>query len=162
KPVYFSMFGIWTKKSGYGRFKGGHEEHMVCLDKSVQRLAKAKDADVYAYVAETFEESPNVFVAGPDLKDARQVTHTNPFQSNYAWGHTELSEYKRPGGERLQGVLFYPAGYEQGKKYPMVVYLYEKLSDSLHRYSAPSEREYYNPGAITSHGYFVLMPDIVF
>jgi len=32
----------------------------------------------------------------------------------------------------------------------------------LHQYSAPSERNYYNAGAITSHGYFMLEPDIVF
>jgi dipeptidyl aminopeptidase/acylaminoacyl peptidase len=42
------------------------------------------------------------------------------------------------------------------------VYLYEKLSDGLHRYSPLSERSYYNPSAITSHDYFLLMPDIVF
>ena len=44
----------------------------------------------------------------------------------------------------------------------MVVYLYEKLSDHLHHYVRSSERNYYNPGAFTSHGYFLLMPDIVF
>mgnify|MGYP003693787249 CR=1 FL=1 len=32
-------------------------------------------------------------------------------------------------GQRLQGVLRYPAGLRAGKKYPMVVYVYEKLSD---------------------------------
>jgi len=54
----------------------------------------------------------------------------------------------------LQGALYYPAGYEPGKKYPMVVYMYEKLSDGLHRYSTPSERDYYNPSAITSTDIF--------
>lgn len=162
KPVYVSLFGIWTKKSGYGRLVSGKEERLVLVDKDVQRLAKAKDADVFAYVSQTFEESPNAFVAGADLQQAKQVTHTNPFQSNYAWGRDELIEYKSPSGERLQGALYYPAGYEAGKKYPMIVYMYEKLSDGLHRYSAPSERDYYNPGAITSHGYLLLMPDIVF
>jgi dipeptidyl aminopeptidase/acylaminoacyl peptidase len=101
-------------------------------------------------------------VGGGDLKDLKQVTRTNPFQSNYAWGRSQLIEYKSPGGQRLQGALYYPASYESGKKYPMIVYLYEKLSDQLHRYSVLSERIYYNPAAMTSHGYFVLMPDIVF
>jgi dipeptidyl aminopeptidase/acylaminoacyl peptidase len=44
----------------------------------------------------------------------------------------------------------------------MVVQVYEKRSDSLHQYSAPSEREYYNISSFTSAGYFVLEPDIVF
>jgi dipeptidyl aminopeptidase/acylaminoacyl peptidase len=161
KPLYLSLFGVWSKKSGYARLDT-KEEHLLCVDKSILRLSKAKDADVYAYVQETFEESPNYFVAGADLHDARRASETNPFQSKYAWGRNELIEYKNERGDRLQGTLYYPAGYEAGKRYPMIVYMYEKLSDGLHRYSAPSEREYYNPGAITSHGYFLLMPDIVF
>ena len=40
--------------------------------------------------------------------------------------------------------------------------LYERLSDGLHRYVAPSERDYYNTGVFTSQGYIVLQPDIVF
>ena len=167
KPMYLSLFGIWTKKSGFARLKPGGsgsltEEHLVWQDKSVNQLAKAKDADVFEYVQQTFTESPNAFVSSPDLKDAKRVTNTNPFQSNYAWGHEELIEYKNSHGERLQGALYYPAGYDPAKKYPMVVYMYEKLSDGLHQYSAPSERNYYNAGAITSHGYFMLEPDIVF
>ena len=100
--------------------------------------------------------------AARSLKGARQVTTTNPFISKYAWGRSEVIEYKSERGERLQGTLLYPAGYEAGKKYPMIVYLYEKLSDGVHRFVAPSEREYYNLAAFTSQGYAVLQPDIVF
>jgi acetyl esterase/lipase len=167
KPLYLSMFGIWTKKSGYARLNPSasskfSEEHLIWLDKNVDRLGKAKDAEVFEYVEQTFTESPNAFVVGADLKNPRQVTKTNAFQSNYAWGHEELVDYKNSRGERLQGALYYPAGYDPAKKYPMVVYMYEKLSDGLHQYSSPSERNYYNAGAITSHGYFLLEPDIVF
>lgn len=167
KPLYLSMFGIWTKKSGYARLTlnaSGKptEEHLVWQDKSVTQLGKAKDADVFEYVVQTFTESPNAFVGGADLKAPKQVTKTNPFQNNYAWGKEELIDYKNSHGEHLQGALYYPAGYDPSKKYPMVVYMYEKLSDGLHQYSAPSERNYYNVGAVTSHGYFMLEPDIVF
>jgi dipeptidyl aminopeptidase/acylaminoacyl peptidase len=167
KPVYVSLFGIWSKKSGYARLNlkesgANKPARLIWEDQGVERLAKAKDADVYEYVTETFEKSPNVFVGGPELAGAKCVIETNKFQSNYAWGHSELIEYKSPKGQRLQGALYYPAGYEPGRKYPMIVYLYEKLSDGLHRYSPLSERIYYNPSAFTSHGYFVLMPDIVF
>ena len=44
----------------------------------------------------------------------------------------------------------------------MIVYNYELLSQNVHRYVAPSDREYYNVSVFTSHGYFVLQPDIVF
>jgi dipeptidyl aminopeptidase/acylaminoacyl peptidase len=162
KPLYLTMFGIWSKKSGYARLSGGKTEPLIWADKSIDRLAKAKDADTYVWVSQTFEESPNYFAAGPNLSDAKRISNTNPFQANYAWSHSELIDYKNPKGVHLQGALYYPAGYEPGKKYPMIVYLYEKLSDGLHHYAPPSERTYYSPSAITSHGYFLLMPDIVF
>ena len=121
KPIYLSLFGIWTKKSGFARLKPGAsgaftEEHLLWLDKSLDHLAKAKDADVFECVQQTFVDSPNAFIAGPDLKDSKAVTKTNPFQSNYAWGREELIEYKNSHNERLQGALFHPTGYDPAKK----------------------------------------------
>jgi len=163
KPAYLSLFGLRSKKSGFARLRfGAGVERLVWLDKSVQRLAKAKDAEVYSYSIEGFDDSPDVFVGDAALKAAKQVTNTNPFQSDYTWGSSELVEYKTERGDSLQGALSYPAGYEAGKKYPMVVYLYERLSDGLHRYSAPSERDYYNIAAFTHNDYLVFRPDIIF
>ena len=163
-PVYLEMFGIWNKKSGYARLAPGSSapEKLVWLDKSVARLARAKDADVYHYVVQSFDDSPDAFVGGADLKSPKQITATNPFQSAFAWSRAELVEFKSEKGQRLQGVLRYPAGYERGKKYPMIVQVYEKRSNALHSYSAPSEREYYNVSSFTSRGYFEFEPDIVF
>ena len=105
----------------------------VWLDKSVTRLAKAKDADVYEYVVQSYDDSPDAFVGGARSQE-REAGHRRPMRSRrkYAWGHAELVEFKSEKGQRLQGVLRYPAGYETGKKYPMIVYVYEKRSDSLH------------------------------
>ena len=86
-----------------------------------------------------YDDSPDLFVGGADLKAAKQITTTNAFQRNYAWGKSEIVDYKTDKGVRLQGALYYPAGYEPGKRYPMIVYIYEKLSDSVHRYVAPSD-----------------------
>jgi dipeptidyl aminopeptidase/acylaminoacyl peptidase len=162
KPVYLSLYGIWTKKTGYAILSGDTVEKAVWLDKGVSRLIKAKNSDTYAYVAEAFDASPNYFTASADLKNPKQISDTNPFQSNYAWGKAQLIEYKSPKGERLQGALFYPANYEPGKQYPMLVHIYERESNYLHRYFPVSERSPYSEAIWTSKGYFVLMPDIVF
>ncbi len=163
KPVYLSLYGEWTKKSGYGRLMPGSAVNcLVWLDQNVGSLAKAKDAEIYAYIMQDYDDSPDVFVGAADLRDSKQVTKTNPFQSNFAWGHSELITYNTDKGRKLQGALFYPAGYETGKKYPMIVYNYELLSQNVHRYVAPSDRSYYNISVFTSQGYIVLEPDIVF
>jgi dipeptidyl aminopeptidase/acylaminoacyl peptidase len=158
-----SLFGLWSKKSGYGSLSpSGSLSRLIFEDKAVTALAKAREADVYAYMSQAFDDSPDIFVGGPGLAGAKQATTSNAFLSKYAWGHAELVEFKSARGERLQGALYYPAGYEAGKKYPMVVYLYEKLSDGVHRFVAPSERDYYNASVFTSQGYLVFQPDIVF
>ena len=164
KPMHVSLFGSWTKRSGYGRLDPGTPavKRLLFDDKSITGLARAKDADVYAYVAQRFDDPPAALVGGPELKDARAVVKTNAFASDYAWGKSELIEYKNDRGERMQGALFYPAGYQPGKKYPMIVYMYERLSDGLHRWSSPSDREPYNAAVFTSLGYLYLQPDIVF
>lgn len=165
KPIYFSLFGEWTKRSGYARLDpaaASRPERMVWFDKRIDRLTKARQADVYAYVTQAFDDSPDYFVTSAALANGRRVTTTNPFQEKYGWGRAELVEYKSARGERLQGVLHYPADYEAGKRYPMVVYMYEQLSDGLHAYSSPSDRAPYNAAVFTSQGYFFFQPDIVF
>jgi dipeptidyl aminopeptidase/acylaminoacyl peptidase len=175
KPMYVSLFGLWSKKSGYGRVRLGNgaarpaAERLVWLDKSVGRLAKAKDSDVFQYSVEAFEDPPAIHVADGSLASTKPVIKTNPFFDQYAWGHTETIEYKTDrlstgSGQPalLQGTLYYPAGYEAGKRYPMIVYIYERLSDGVHRWGTPSERDYYSVSAWTTRGYLVLQPDIVF
>lgn len=156
RPTYLSLFGKWTKKSGFAVMKSGKEEHTTYEDRNIGRLTIAKDAATLAYVSESFQESPRVVV------DGKAVLVTNPNQSNFAWGRGEIIEYKNSKGERLQGALYYPAGYTPGRTYPMVIYMYEKLSDNVHHYVAPSERDYYNTSVLTANGYVVLHPDIVF
>ncbi|HVL66158.1 MAG TPA: prolyl oligopeptidase family serine peptidase [Vicinamibacterales bacterium] len=164
KPVILSLFGTWTKRSGYARWNPAAKavERLLYEDKAIAGLAKARDAGVFLYTSQRFDDSPDAFVAGADLRNATQVTATNPFMAKFAWGRSEVIEFKSDRGQRLQGTLYYPAGYEPGRAYPMVVYLYEKLSDGVHRFVPPSERDYYNTSALTSQGYVVFQPDIVF
>jgi dipeptidyl aminopeptidase/acylaminoacyl peptidase len=162
EPQYFLLTGEWTKRHGYARLVDGRLERLLYQDANVGRLTKAKEADVYLYVVQDFDDSPDYFAAGPNLRDGRQISHTNPFHDDYLWGHSELIEYQNSWGERLQGALFYPADYEPGRQYPMIVYIYEIRSPSVHSYSVPSNRSAYNTAVWTSQGYFVLQPDIVY
>jgi dipeptidyl aminopeptidase/acylaminoacyl peptidase len=163
EPLHVSLHGLRDQKRGYARvMPSGAVQRLVFLDKYVIGLMKARSAPVYAYRAESRDDSPDWFVGGATLVDAQQVTATNPFMSQYAWGRTELVTYRNETGRELQGVLLYPAGHDPARKYPMIVYAYERLSQTAHLFQAPNERSYYSQTAWTQHGYFVLLPDIVF
>lgn len=160
-PIYVAMMGRRTKASGWSRVANGAVERLVYGDASYRALQRADSATVFAYVRSRYDESPNAFV-GSALSSAKAMTATNPFQANYAWGKAELLNFRSTIGQNLQGILYYPANYDASKKYPLIVYTYERLSDGLHNYVAPNQTNYYNTTVFTQQGYFVLYPDIVF
>ncbi len=162
KPIYLTLEGRWTKRSGYARLENGKEQQLIYTDKRISGLEKAKDADVFVYQRGAWDESPNYLATGLAFSDAKLVSDTNPFLAQYAWGKADLVDYKNSHGDRLQGALYYPANYEKGKQYPMIVQIYEIESNQLHNFTPPSERNTYNAAVWSQHGYFVLRPDIVF
>lgn len=163
EPLYLSMRGDKTKKSGYGRISTkGKLEELVYEDLAVSSLSKAKDAQVFAIRKEDYNDSPDLFTTTDKFKNFTQVTLTNPQQGDFKWGKSELVNFKNRKGEELQGALYYPANYEQGKKYPMIVYIYEILSTGVHRYTSPSLTSAYNTTNYTTDGYFVFQPDIIY
>ena len=171
-PIYLALNGRWTKKGGFARLTIGAAgapgasaaapERLVWADKSVWPLTKARNAGVFAYRVQDFDDPPDIFVGDANLAAAVQVTRINAFQADYAWGRSTLVEYRNAQGQRLQGALYYPAGYVPGRQYPMIVYVYERLSQGVHNYVVPSERSPYNTAVFTANGYVVLQPDIVF
>jgi dipeptidyl aminopeptidase/acylaminoacyl peptidase len=162
-PVYLSLNGRLTKKSGYARLTIGKPvERLVYDDARITRLIRADSTDVLAFTRERFNDPVDWYVGGPLLRDPRQVTAFNAFHTNYAWGKSELVEFTSATERPLQAALYYPANYDPARKYPMIVYTYERLSQNVHQYPVPSERSYYSTAVWTANGYFVLQPDIVF
>jgi dipeptidyl aminopeptidase/acylaminoacyl peptidase len=163
EPLYVALYGEWTKDSGYGRIRAnGSVEALVYGDRSISRIAKADDAERYIFVAQRYDMPPNVHVADASFASPRQVTSVNAHVDGFLWGRSELIDYENTWGERLQGALFYPANYEPGRQYPMIVYPYERRSQVLHSWSNPSETNAYNTTVFTQNGYFVLQPDVVY
>ncbi|MGH7469152.1 MAG: S9 family peptidase [Longimicrobiales bacterium] len=162
RPTYLSLVGDWTKQSGLARLTARGAERLLWENQNIGRLSKAEQADMFAYVAQSYQDSPDLFVAGPTLRDLQQVSETNPFQKDYAWSRAELIEFTNGRGENTQAILNYPANYQPGRRYPMVVYIYERLTNQLHNYVVPSERSQYNISNFTQNGFFVLRPDITY
>lgn len=161
KPVYFSAYGDKSKKFGFYKLEKNKLTKLLFEDAYLSRLVKAKDANVFTYSKQDYHISPELFVT-ENFTDSKEVIATNPQQKNYYWGKSELVSFTNKKGKQMQGALFYPANYEPGKQYPMIVYIYEILSNTVHMYSSPSVRSAYNTTNYTTNGYFVFRPDIVY
>ena len=168
QPLWFTVYGEWTKKAGISKIEKGRPAPTVLLwdDAIFGPLVKARKADLYFYTRETFKDTPDWHVADATLKSPTRLTDANPQQKDFLWSSGQiLVDYridpKSGRSDRLQGALFLPAGYEQGKKYPTIVYYYEKTSQSFNRYTAPSSNGF-NKSVYTSNGYAVFYPDITY
>ncbi|HVF97216.1 MAG TPA: prolyl oligopeptidase family serine peptidase [Flavisolibacter sp.] len=161
KPIYLSTYGDKSKKFGYAKLEGGKLTNLLFEDDMVNRLVKAKDAPAFLYVKQDFDQPPSLY-ATDNFSNATQVVATNPQQKDFYWGKSDLITYTNKKGKKMQGALFYPANYEPGKKYPMITYIYETVSNTVHGYTTPSQRSPYNAANFTTAGYFVFRPDIVY
>lgn len=161
KPIYFSAYGDTTKQFGYYVYEKSKLTPLIFENKMIFRLSKATDANSFSYVKQDYNVSPELYQT-ENFTASKKIVSTNPQQANYNWGKSELVNFKNKKGQALQGALFYPANYEPGKKYPMIVYIYEILSNTVHSYQNPSTRSAYNTTNYTTQGYFVFRPDIVY
>lgn len=116
------------------------------------------------YTQERYDLPPEILAINTKSKKSEVIFQSNPQHSQYKWGKSKLIDYKTENGDMLQGALFYPANYAVNTKYPMVVYIYEKLSNKLHKYENPSlfNGANINITNLTQRGYFVFCPDIVY
>lgn len=164
KPVLLSAFGEDTKKAGFYQLADGQLKELVYDDASYSNPQKAAKADEYLFTRQTFTEFPDLRVSGTDFKDAKKISDANPQQSEYLWGHRILFDFKDHDGHKLQGMLTIPDDYKPGEKRPMLVNFYEKNSQNLNRYSAPSYLTGMGsmPIEATSRGYITMIPDVYF
>jgi dipeptidyl aminopeptidase/acylaminoacyl peptidase len=166
QPQYFHALAEWTRQAGIFRCDDGKPAltKLLWADAEFGNLHKAQKADVFVYTRETVKDFPDCFAVDADFKEPRRLTDVNPIQAQFAWcPGTQLVEYKGIKGEKLQGLLLLPAGYEKGKSYPTIVFVYEKLTDRRNRYLMPTlPSAGFNPALYTSAGYAVLMPDITY
>ncbi len=164
RPIYLQTYGEWTKKEGLAVVMPGRAGAQSLLwDDAKYFVTRARDAETWVFTRQTVKDFPDYWVSERTLAAPRRLTEANPQQKDYAWSSgAQLVNYVSDKGDTLQGALYLPANYEPGKKYPTMVYIYEKLSQGLHQYAVPNETRAFNPSIYTSRGYAVLQPDIVY
>jgi dipeptidyl aminopeptidase/acylaminoacyl peptidase len=163
ETILLDAFNNTTKENGYYRKNIGDNkspELVVMAKFKYSNLGKARDADRYIYDKANYTNSPNVFVS-TDMKTEVKLSNTNPQQQNYNWGTAELVNWSTPKGFKADGILYKPEDFDPAKKYPMIVYFYEKLSNGLYTYQPPAPTpSRLNISYFVSNGYLVFAPDI--
>ncbi len=164
--LFLSAFHFHNKKSGYFTASAGKGADPVALlleDYSYTSLMKPQQADRLFWRKGSFVQYPELWTGNIQMQKARKISLTNPQQKDYLWGTVELVEWTSFTGEKLQGLLYKPENFDPSKKYPMIVYFYERSSDGIHRHWVPApSRSIINRTFYTSNGYLIFVPDITY
>jgi dipeptidyl aminopeptidase/acylaminoacyl peptidase len=164
QPVYFRMFNETTKETGIAKSSIGVGSPTLTVHIMAKNIfnsfVKAQAADAFIYTKESYEQSPNL-VYGSSTSPDRMISNINPQQAQYNWGTAELFKWKAYNGKETEGIVYKPEDFDPAKKYPLLCYFYETLSDGLYGYQAPAPTpSRLNIPFFVSRGYVVLAPDI--
>ena len=160
-----SAFNEVDKRNGFASVDAarGGEPQGFLAEHSFAQLTKARDAEVYAWLQGDFRHPMDLHVGGTLAQDGQKLTAINPQQAEYRWGDVQLVHWNAYDGTPLDGLLFVPEDLDPAQKYPMMIYFYEKYSESLYDYRAPApSRSTVNIPFYMSRGYVVFIPDIVY
>lgn len=167
----FNLFGSMllhtinteSLEEGFSVWSNGNVKTLVEKNKKMIFVEKSQDNKNYLLLEQSFETSPALVLINSRAQE-KIIVRNNEQQKNFYWGKSELIKYKTPEGKELKGALFYPANYQSGIKYPMIVHIYSRRSGEVHEYVEPSFQSGngLNITNFTAEGYFVLLPDIAY
>jgi len=118
--------GFNPKVASYTRSGGGWKQTLLTGQHQGNIFAydTAADGMTIAYFYSTASKPPQAYVAplsAGAIGAPRQFTSLNGQLAGKSFAVSETFTWTGALGEKVEGQLFYPAGYAPGKKYPLVV-----------------------------------------
>lgn len=151
-------------KQGQSMLNKGKVNSLLFESKKINTLLKASENDSFVHVEETNVQAPTLMFKKDNRHAPNTIYRSNLHASNYFWSYNKTIIYTNKRGKKLKGVLYYPVRFNPGKKYPLLVNIYEQQYYLKNKYIAPSllNGNGINFTNYVMDGYFVFLPDIVY
>ena len=155
RHVYFSYSARDRWQRGLKRLDtaSGTVETLLLDDGLYRSWNISDDGGAIVYTASDGDRPDEIWVSGGGRAAPARLTTANPQLDDVALTRSELVEYLDVDGNTLYGILYYPAGYEAGRKYPLVAEIYEQFFDNGFNE---------NMNLITARGWFGFRPSVRF
>lgn len=122
---------------------------------------KARDGKNVLFTKESYQVFPDLLGTDLSFNSPKQISSINPQQQDYNWGTIELVYWNSLDGQKMEGMLVKPEGFDPAKKYPMIVNFYEKSSNRLNSHRDPYPgRSTINYSFYASRGYLIFNPNV--
>ena len=124
-----------------------------------QLTAVSNDGERVAYFVEDAGHPLDLWMTDARFIKQHRLTHLNPQFDDCKLGTARLIDWLSADGESLQGALLLPSHYQEGKRYPLMVYVYggRSISDYFNRFGF--ESRVFNLQLLATRGYAVFLPD---
>jgi len=180
KPILLSLLDERTFASGYANVPamGGEPHVLLRLDEAVSALPRpvfngglhdlgrapvvARHADRALVTRETFAMDRDLWLTDASFAHLDRATAANPGRASYRWGSEHLVSYKATDGTPLQAVMLVPDDAKRTRAAPLLVYFYERFSDTYHSFYAPAPGTSPNFSRYVSNGYVVMLVDVAY
>lgn len=153
--IYFTYSASAEWQRGLKRLdlQSGVIETMM-LDENLYRSFNfSNDGGTVIYRMSDGNRPDEIWAASENFSERKQLTDLNSQLADLPLSKTELIEYLDIDGNTLYGILYYPVGYESGRKYPLVAEIYEQFFDNGYNE---------NMNLITAQGWFGFRPSVRF
>ncbi len=125
-----------------------------------QKFSITKDRQHIAFFVEDAQHDSDLWTSDSTFRSPERLTHRNPQFDRYKMGAARLVDWLSDDGERLWGALLLPSDYQEGNRYPLIVWVYggNSQSDALDRFGFEGFAPI-NLQLLATRGYAVLLPD---
>jgi dipeptidyl aminopeptidase/acylaminoacyl peptidase len=165
KPLTLRGESETTRASGFLRTSFDAKtvpQKLTWGDQAWRFVARAREADVALTTASRFDAFPELRLSDSSLANPQAVTEVGAQMQAFRWGRGELMSFRNAKGVALQAAVYKPADFDPKKKYPVMVYIYERVAQNVHNFVNPTPSNIVNISLYTSNGYVVLAPDIAY
>ncbi|MCH2476093.1 MAG: prolyl oligopeptidase family serine peptidase [Gemmatimonadetes bacterium] len=153
--IYFTYSASAEWQRGLKRLdlQSGAIETMMLDENLYRSFSFSDDGGTVIYRMSDGNRPDEIWAASEDFSERKQLTDLNSQLADLPLSKTELIEYLDIDGNTLYGILYYPVGYEPGRKYPLVAEIYEQFFDNGYNE---------NMNLITAQGWFGFRPSVRF
>ncbi len=126
-------------------------------------VAQSQGSKKVIFTKENYQTFPDLWMYDSLLNESSEpwkLTNLNSQLDEYYWGSSELIKWISFAGDTLDGYYIKPEKFDAKKKYPVVIYFYEQMSDGAKRFSQPANNHRPCYQVYNGDDYVIFLPDI--
>lgn len=161
KQIILEQYDKKSNETSYKAWSQNKEKVLIPSTKNkVSDFKMSKQNNTVFSLEENFNVPQTIYQYRNLVK--KKVYQSNTHDREIQTAKQEVFSYKNSKGISIKGVLYYPLHFDAGKKYPLVVSIYEVQNKSASLYPYP----YFsgigiNIRTLIDNGYFVFLPDVI-